>query len=299
MRLYKRGLRVIVGDNDEAVQIDSLRITIEIKKTASGKPAEGVVKIYNLNESTETRIRRRGERIRVLVGYNNDYVVPDSNGLTINDDPEYESSLSAIHDGQIRQVERVNEGLDRVTHITLGGNVFNITQANSDVSYSGPVSVRRVVQDVLPDFGLDSFGVEGLPTDQLHDFMFSGRTSELVDKILNPLGVQWIERNGSIVFSKRGEPIGDFGPLIRAGAGLIGSPAVTDKGIKAKVLMDPRIEIGTRIRIESTVLGNAASGDAESARAAESEGVYKVVQLLHRGCNRDGEFVTEFEGVPA
>ena len=259
MRLYKRYIQVIIGNDDNAISIDSLYITFEIKKAISAKPSEGTVSIYNLNDTSESKIQEAGERIRILAGYN--------------------GNADLLYDGDIRKIEKNKQKLDRILTVTIGGNVFKLTDAFFNKSYNGAISVSQIVQDAIPTFGLDAIGLEKIPASTLNDFAFTGRTADLLDKILNPLDVQWFEDDGFINFSVRGESTETIF-VLKPGTGLVDSPGITDEGIKFKALLNGRIKINGRVKIESRLV----------------KGVYKITQLVYRGDNRDGEFLVECLG---
>lgn len=257
MRLYKRIIRVVIGQEDStALSIDSLYIQIDIKKLISGKPNEGTVSIFNLSDSTENQIKEKGVRIRVFAGHDDRPVL--------------------IHDGDIRRVERDRTEVDRVTVITLGGNVIRLSQAFFNKSYSGQISVKQIVIDAVPSFNIDGTDFDQIPESFLYDFSFTGRTSDLLDKILNPIGVQWFETDNLIKFSANQKAFENV-VLLNQNTGLIASPSVTDKGTKFRSVLNGRILLNEKIKIKSRLVN----------------GVYKVIQILHKGDNRDGEFVTE------
>ncbi len=278
MRQYKRSLEVIVGDDEQEVSIRDLLIQIEIKQEAHFKPAEGFVKIYNLNETNETRIRNQFTRIRVVGGY--------------------EGSESLLFDGDIRKVERDREGINRVTVITLGGNVFRLTNAEFNRSYEGVVTVRQIIADAIPSLQLPSDSLNIIPDSAaLYDFAWSGRTVDLMERVLSPLDIQWFEDNGLIKFSLQGEPENRIVFDINRQSGMIASPSVTDNdGVKVKSLLNPRLRVNSLVRIRSDILDFPAQGDATSARAGEATGFYKITKVVHRGDNRRGEYVSEIIG---
>lgn len=258
MRIYKRIIRVVIGQEDStALSIENLFMAIEIKKLISAKPNEGSLSIYNLSDATENQIREKGVRIRVFAGYDNRPVL--------------------IHDGDIRRVERDRSQVDRITTIILGGNLTKLSQAVFNNGYSGQVSVRQIVRDAVPTFNIDATDIDQIPSDAfLYDFSFSGKTSILLDKILNPLKVQWFETDNLIKFSK-GKRAFDNVVLLTQETGLIGSASITEKGVKFRSVLNGRIVLNERIKIGSRLVN----------------GIYKVIQILHKGDNRDGEFVTE------
>lgn len=262
MRIYNRVVRVVVGQEDNtALSIDSLFIKFEIKKLISGKPNEGFASIYNLSSVSENQIKEKGVRIRLFAGYDNDPIL--------------------INDGDIRRVDRDPGLVDRITTISLGGNVFKLSQAIFDKSYSGQISVKQIVIDAVPTFGIDSIDLEQIPDNAfLYDYSFTGKTSNLLDEILQPIGVQWFEDDNFIKFSSKGKALESV-VLLNKDTGLIGHPSVTDKGIKFKSVLNGRIMMNNRVRIESSNV----------------TGTFKVSQLMHKGDNREGKFETEGIGV--
>lgn len=258
MKLFNRQIEILIGQEDDtALRVIGLLIQIEIKKLISAKPNEGTVRVFNLSETTEKQIKEKGVRIRISAGH--------------------DGRLVLLHDGDIRRVERDRSGLDRVTIITLGGNANKLSQAIFNKSYSGQVKVKQVVQDAIPSFNIDGVDLDQIPDDAfLYDFAFTGRTSDLLDKILNPVNVQWYESDNFIRFSSRAKAL-DSVVLLTPNTGLIGSASITEKGCKFKSVLNGRILLNDRIQIESE----------------QVNGVFKISQVLHRGDNREGEFVTE------
>ena len=253
-------MSVTIGEDDgSAVTLTDLYIQFEVKKTLTSTPNEGTITIYNLSDTTETLIKENGVRVRLQAGYNG------------------QSAL--LFDGDIRKVERNKVPPDRKTMITLGGNVFAITDSISNVSYEGSISVKQVITDTIPGFGLSYSGLDSIPDSTLEDFSFTGRTADLFDQILKPINMQWFEDSGFISFSEIGTSTEEVS-LINASSGLIGSPAVTDEGIKAVSLLNANIRPGGRVKVESELV----------------TGIYKVTQLVYRGDNREGDFFTEFLG---
>jgi hypothetical protein len=277
MRIYKRIIHVIIGDTTgDAVSIDSLFMTIEIKRELSSKPAEGTIKIYNLSETTEKRIgvkndaknNSKSKRIQIFVGYDGKEIL--------------------IHDGDIRRIESQREGLDRITVVTLGGNLYKLTNAIFNKSYKGQVKIKQIVTDALPSFELESLGLDVIPDNAMtNNFSYTGRTADLLNKLLRPLKIQWHEDNGFVKFNKNGDNT-RTAVLLTRDTGLIGSAGLytkdtekgTETGVKFKSVMNGLITIGCLVKIESIIIN----------------GLFKVTQLCYKGDNREGDFVVECLG---
>ncbi len=273
-------MRVLIGQNGQAIQIENLFIKFEVVKEAVRTPGEGFIKIYNLNENNETRIKEQFEQVRLLAGY--------------------DDNIGIIFNGDGRNVERDRQGLDRVSNVTLGGNVQRITRARVDRSYEGQVTVRQIIQDALPSFNLDFDSLDVIPLNATQqDFAFSGRTSDMFKMLLTPLNINFFESDGSISFSVRGEPRQNVNAfLVSQNTGMVGTPSITDNGIKVTTLLNAQLNLNDPIRVVSEVLQRAPSGDAQNAKASEQQGFYKITKLVHRGDNREGEFVTEIQAKP-
>jgi len=263
-RIYKRIIRTVIGQEDsDAISIESLYTQIEIKKGISGKPNEGFSNIFNLSEATENQIQEKGERVRIFAGYDGEPIL--------------------LHDGDIRRIDRARKPPDRITSVVLGGNTIKLSQAVFNKSYSGRITRKQIVEDAIPSFNLEATDIDQIPSSgtdaYLYDFSFTGKTGVLLDKILNPIGVQWFETDNFIKFSLSKQPL-DSVVVLNAGSGLIGSPTVTEKGVKFKAALNGRIELNGRIQLESEVVS----------------GIFKVIELMHKGDNREGDFVTEGVG---
>lgn len=301
-RFFKRSIRVIIDDGSgTGLKIDTLKIAIDLHHRISSKSTEGTVRIFNLNKSTETKIRERGRRVQVFIAYDTGYFSVVNGVIRIvGNESDYESRLQLIHDGQIRRIKRSAEGLNRVTHLEVLGRYIERKAAVSSLSYSAPVSPQRVVKDTVSDWsGLTFLNAEIIPnTETLIDFAWSGPTRELYDRILKPLNIQYVERNGLIEFSLIGEPISNDVIVLSKDSGMIASPEVTEQGINVKSMANPKLIPGVLVQVISAVLPDGASGTDQKAGDAEAVGTYKIVDSRHRGDNWDGDFITTIECVP-
>ena len=286
-RRFLRKVRVTVGDDEQAVVIEDLYLRFRIKREATATPAEGEIDIFNLNESNETRIRERAVRVLLEAGYEG-------------------GTLETIFDGAVRRVERQRVDLDRITRIHVGGKTSRAETAVSERrsifmrTYEGTVSVRDIIRDAVEHLGLELGDMSLIPEDAVEtDFRYNGSTQLMMRERLRPRGIEWYEEDGVIRFSRYRRTGDDRTVTISERTGMIGTPAVTDDGIRVSTLLDARIRLDTRFRVESSVLDDAASGDAINERAGELRGgTWKVVRLEHAGDNRLGEFRSVLEGRP-
>lgn len=274
-RRYLRTVRAAIGDTDAETRIEQLLIRFEIRHEATDTPASGTIDFFNLADATETRIRDRGEQIRLWAGY--------------GDDPPL------IAAGDVRRVERMRADQDRITRVHFGGHVALQTSATFQRAYEGTVTVREIVTDIVAAMGLELGPLDAIPEDAtVEDVTHGGGARFWLTQRLRPLGVEWYEESGVIRFTRQATSVddrrGDDTVVVSETTGMVGTPTTTDDGVRVRTLLDARITLDTRFRIVTAVTGE---------RATEiSAGEFKAVTVTHAGDNRDGNFHTEIEGRP-
>jgi len=175
MRFFLRRFQVIIGDeeigssdvtnarnNAIAIPKDPFSTSLQIKfKVATGQSTDSqsnnFVSIYNLSDDTQSFIRERGARIRLLAGY--------------------DDHLSIIYDGTITEVNISNLGAKNITKINLSPQIFNITDAIFNRSYSSIVTTKTIIQDSIDSFNtndtiFDILNIAIIPTFQYENFSF-------------------------------------------------------------------------------------------------------------------------------
>ena len=285
-QLYRRQVKVQVGDGAEAVTIpNAFKIRFELKKLVSSTSSEGSIGIYNLADTTKEIVRDRGKRVRLFAGYGD--------------------TIPLLHDGDVLRVSQDDQVVDRITNIFFGGRIFNVSQAVFSRSYQGDVSLRTIVGDALPSFGLqfDEQIINIIPADAtIPNFSFNGKTATLLNQLLRPLDLQWFERNSEVLITQSGEvPENQAGDVfvLNSTTGLIKTAVQSDKGVNVVCLLNPRIVVGSIVKIESDVLRNASfPGFQVKKPSLNTVGFYKVIQITYQGDNWDGKFQSLLQCVP-
>ena len=262
-RPFIRSVRLEAGANQELI-IDKLRIAFQIHKDVEGNPSPSTISVYNLAETTFANIRDRWTRFRLFAGYG------DSPGLVV--------------DGQSKHAEQVPQGVNRVTVITLGGAEREKVLSNFQGSYEGEVALRTILTDIVHSMMLDVGPLDQVPRVMLRDFVWTGSARQALYKLCANFGLVWYEDDREIRFeairSEAGQPaLGAFN--LHKDAGMIGSPARTEKGAKAEMVLNTDLRLGHLVNISSILL----------------TGTYRVIKLSHIGDSWSGKFATAFEGV--
>ena len=263
-RRYLRLVRATVAD----VIVENLLIRFRIRREATSTPPAGTVDLYNLADDSETKIRQRGRSVVLEAGYGD--------------------QMDRVFDGRVRRVERQREHLDRITRIHVGGTMAATATTRSLFirSYEGSVSVRDLIRDGVEVLGLPLGDLDLVPADAVEvDFHYNGLTRIMLTERLRPRGLEWYEDDGGVVRISRIQRTADDRPqgvVISEATGMIGTPTVTDDGLRVRSLLDARLRLDTRVRVESVV-------------AEVSDRTWKVIDVEHAGDNREGEYVTVVE----
>lgn len=75
--------------------------------------------------------------------------------------------------------------------------------------------------------------------------------------------------------------------VLSAGTGLIGTPKANDKGIEIKCLLNPRLRIGGRVRLDNAGAGEAGlkAGTGREPRDVH-DGLYRILSITFSGDTR-------------
>ena len=250
---------------------DQLKVAFDISKDISSRSNDATITLYNLKESNRNSIGREFTTIELEAGY----IGEDNIGL--------------LFSGEIRDVQHRREGMDILTEIQCGEG----DKANRKAFTSKAFPTGTKLSDAVNEFqkDLEKQGVakgEWLDVDQLptltRPLVVAGSTKRAMDMVLRSYGYYWSVHNGStMIFPAKKSLTGMV--YISPETGMIGDPTITDNGVKVDALLNPEIQPGHRVQIESQTLEmNAANG------------VYRVSSVNYSGDDRDGDFKVSIHG---
>lgn len=284
-RRYPRHVRVEIDTAATITKIEELFIRFDLRLDGSDVPPDGIIDVLNLADGTETRFRKRGENIRLWAGYG-----PDP---------------PMIFNGAIRRVERKREGMDRVTRFYVGGAVNEIGKGGGSIftrTYA-KVTLRQILTDivgVMQDVTIGALNIIPLGI-ELEDVAHDGPAKHYLSARLKPFGFEWYEDSGVIKFRKipAAGQAGAAGPagtppsiVISEETGMIGSPTLTDEGVRVTTLLDHRLKPAVAFKIESDYVLAYERG------VEVSTDTYTAVMVGHHGDNWTGPFYTDVDGKP-
>lgn len=281
-RLYKHTAKVVIArqptgfiaENPQffeslgnAVEIEKLRFTFEVKRTLQKEPNPCDLVIYNLSPHSRAEIEKKPATVTLLAGY--------------------DGVQRLLFTGDLRHAFSEREGTEWVTYVKLGDGARSYAHARMDnKSYKPPIRVSQVLTDAANSMGLDlpPEAEQSLELKQALSTGISmhGPTRDVLTRLLAPYGYGWSIQNGTLQILKDGDTRGEAF-LINGDTGLKNSPTreTGDKALQRlevsfEVALYPELFPGCLVQLESQAFN----------------GTFKVLELSHAGDTEGDEWTT-------
>lgn len=245
-RNWIRHFKLTVEGSHKEIDLSSLRTTFEILQFAAETPNSAVVRITNPSRQTAnlfTASRSEFEKITIEAGYR------DNHGI--------------IFKGNIVQARY---GRENPTDTFL-----ELLASDGDRSYNYATVSKTLAAGSTPrdhyDVALSAMGEHGVkqgftgidlskPVYPRPVVLF-GMARDVLRNIAHSKDATWSIQNGEVEFlgKEKTKPAGAI--KINSETGMVGMPVQEITGINAKVLIDPRIKIGSTVHIDEASVQKA------------------------------------------
>ncbi|MBG6211673.1 hypothetical protein IWQ49_006364 [Labrenzia sp. EL_126] len=262
--------------NPGGSQGDQLKIAFTISKSVSSNANTADITLYNLAEATRSGVGKEFDSITLEAGY----MPLDEAG-----------NVGVIFKGAIRDVEHRREGPDILTIISCGDGDTALRRATISKSFPAGTPVTDVIDEISKE--LQAEGItkgefkypESLETKTFkRPYAACGSCMKELDLIGRGNDFYWSVQNETLELVPGDGFIGSVA-LITPDTGMIGTPAITDNGVRVSALLNPEIRPNRRVQIKSDTL--EMNGD---------DGMYRVSSVTYSGNNWDGDFKVDISG---
>jgi hypothetical protein len=292
--IRKVGLIVWRGDEKsggDGIDLSQMRIRFRVEQQDNEHPNSAAIRIYNLKQATIEVVRHEYSRVSLSAGYQ-----------------EAESGI--IFTGTIRQF-----GWGRESETDTYLDVF---ASDSDLPYNWSFlnktvakgsTIAQLYQSIADDMGLE-LELHNLPA--TGGILPRGRVKWAFGKVplgslSRTVGATWSIQNGKLVV----KPLDGYLPgdplEINMQSGMIGIPEQTIDGVRVRTLLNPRLSIGTRVRLNNKDVAQAAytaashnipyntyAGTPEFlATVGAADGEYMLFVVDHTGDTRGPEWYSD------
>ena len=149
-------------------------------------------------------------------------------------------------------------------------------------SFAETVKLSVIAKKVAEDLGLTLIFEA---TDRnISNFSFTGASTKLIQKLSECGGINAYADDNKLVVKDVARALANIVHVVSERSGMIGTPELTDLGVRVRYLLDPNSQLGGTLSIDSS-LNPALSGD------------YTIYNLWHVVASRDVPFYTIAECV--
>lgn len=257
-----------------------LRVRFEIEKTMYGaSPNHSKIEIYNMAIQTYQSLKT-GYLVNLQAGYSNIKVVPQNQSL-----------VGTIFTGNIFLSHTSRSGAETITSLECLDGGAAITYARLDKSYPAGTNIAMILQDCATAMSVTnnsnpsgiSAGIAlGIPNVIYNKgFMAQGPCKNTLDKVLNPLGLQWTVQDGNLNILPKLNTDGASAIVISPSTGMIGVPSNNQFYTQFTCLLNPKVVPGCVVQLisENTSLN----------------GFYKVLRAKYEGDTHDNKWQVSCE----
>lgn len=284
---YLRKASLYAVQDDTVLDLSQLRFSFDIKCMDTESPNNAAIRVYNISQDTETRIRKQFTRIVVQAGY--------------------EGTFGKIFDGTIKQF--------RSGRITGTPDTYlDILAADGDLAYNMALVARslgagsstgdriKAANDAMKKQGLTEnpqvlLNATGgvLPRGKV----LFGLARNILRQEVQTQGATWSIQNGQLKVIPLDGYLPDQVVVLNGQTGLIGRPEQTVDGIRAKALINPSVQIGGRVQIDNKAINQTLQQNPNEAPVPynqwaglqmfaniSSDGIYRVLVNEYTGDTR-------------
>jgi hypothetical protein len=249
-------------------------------------PPTGIIKIYNLSDTTARSVRTEFQKVTLQAGYEN-------------------GPYGVIFQGWIKMVKAGREDAINsfveiyASDLDLVFRFANLEQTLRASQTSAQAQAQAIQNSVQANGGTinaqDMNALQSTGGTLPRGKVLYGMTQDRMTDLANSTGTTWSVQNGEIRFRKFSDVDPGQAVVLTSQTGLIGVPTQEPDGIHFTCLINPNIKTGARVRINNksilaTNIVNQGAGfpkytdwQSNILATTNADGIYKVLVVEHEG----------------
>lgn len=282
-RCWLRECSLVVGpDSGEGLDLSALRIVFQTHKGDAETPNSAEISVYNLSQETASRIRNEFTQVLLCAGY--------------------QGNTGLIFRGNIRQVRTWREnGVDTVCEITAadGDRAYNFATVNATLAAgSRPADRVRVCQGSFAAKGAGAghtpeLGGHALPRGKV----MYGMARQYMRDEAHGADADWSIQDGKVQLVPRTGYLPGEAVVLTHETGLVDTPEQTNEGINVRALLNPRLRVGGRVKLDNASVKAAKTplkaGTGEKPARLDDDGIYRILKVEFRGDTRGNDWYAD------
>lgn len=291
---YIRKASLVLLEGQAGLDLSQMHFTFKTSQADDESPSNCAIRVHNLSEATVKTIKKEYSRVILQAGY--------------------ESSFGVIFDGTIKQfrIGRESDGATTFLDILAADGDIAYNYATVNTSLAAGSTVQQRIDQSLNAFNQLNLvrgsvtvpeGAGGtLPRGKV---LWGMAKSQLRAQVQNA-GATWTIQNGKInVIPLTGYLPGEA-VVINAETGLIGRVEQTSEGMRARVLMNPKLTVGGLVRIDEKSVNQTQQrgggqllaydkikNSVQMFASVQADGLYRVYVAEYLGDTRGQDWYVD------
>lgn len=258
MKQFGRRWKLDISNDQETLSIEQLRVAFEIDKTINEKPNPAKIQVWNLNRDHINQLLSQDyKKVALSVGY---------------------GELRQIYAGDITKTRIQREGLDFVLTLECSDGHQAYTQSRAKTTLKAGATDKQIVEELQKTMPKVQSGAIDIPNQRKlpRGRVLNGNSRDILTKIARNNNADWSIQDGSLIFLPKDKVLSDDAVLISQDTGMINAPEQTDEGLELTCLLNPALQIGGLVKVESII--------------EYFNGEYKIIKLAHSGDGIGGDW---------
>lgn len=240
--------------------VPGFRISFKVEKDISSTVNKAEIRIYNLTSNTRGLAENPKNLIELFAGYGKE--------------------PKLLFRGNASRVISSVGGPDSVTTFEIGDGLKSFQNSRVDVSFKQGTPAKDIFQTLTNAMGLAKGEQKDIPQKSFPSGLsLSGPVRDHMNYLTDKLNLEWSIQNGAVQILPKGKSTSQAAFLLSSGTGLIGSPNKKDKGLEVVSLLQPEINPGRIVEIQSKFV----------------KGQFRVEKVSHEGDTADTAWFTRIE----
>lgn len=262
--------------NPGDLMTDQLRVRFSVTRGISSTANTFKIDLFNLNETHRNSLGLELDTVMLEVGY-----TPPGGG----------NNIGIIAKGKIRDYQHDREGGDIISTVSCGDGDKAYRRATISKTIPKGTPLTEVVDEIHKEMkkegiakGEWSFPDKVKNTQLKRPYSMCGSCTRELDTLGRSHGFYWNIQNETMeIIPGNGHLPGSL--LITPDTGLIGTPTITDNGIKVKALINPEARPNRMMKVRSQVLKMNRKGED-----------YRISEVSFNGDNQEGDWIMTLTG---
>lgn len=253
-----RRYELIIGNykTGDGILIENLQVSFDVQLGADNKKSSNsaIVEVYNLSPASLARLETEFLECTLAVGYR-------------------DTGVQTILTGNVTRTSTQRRGTDTITKLFLGESYASLFHKRVKSLVAPGKSYEDVIEEIrsqMPGVARGAYAPSGLSQQLPYGYPLNGSPKAMLDRLCSELAWEWRIVQGTLYISDENGLTSrstDEAVLISSETGLVDIPFYSSgeiekldtdpkrrTGVQFKALINPNVQVGKLIRLESTVM---------------------------------------------